>query len=179
MHTSASLLPADLMLTNTGESVGALSRKQPVMLVFLRHFGCTFCREALADIAGRRADIEAGGTQLIFVHMSPPDVAERYFQRYDLPGVRHVSDPDCRFYREYGLVKGNFRQLFGLQSWIRGFNAGVVQGHGVGTQQLGDGFQMPGIFVVQAGEVRESYIHKLASDRPDYEGLARCCALPS
>ena len=178
MNTAPTTRPLTEMQTNTGTTVAALSVTRPVMVVFLRHFGCTFCREALADIAQRRAAIEGGGTRLVFVHMSPADVAERYFRRYDLPGAVHVSDPECRFYRAFGLLKGNFRQLFGLQSWIRGFQAGVVDGHGVGTQQLGDGFQMPGIFVVQGGEIRESFIHKLASDRPDYEGLARCCALP-
>ena len=178
MPTSTASQPLAQMQTNTGQTIATMSEKRPVMLVFLRHFGCTFCREALADIAARQAEIEAAGTQLVFVHMSPNEVAERYFQRYDLAGAVHISDPDCRYYRAFGLLKGNFRQLFGLQSWIRGFNAGVVNGHGVGTRQLGDGFQMPGIFVIQGGEVRESFVHKLASDRPDYEGLARCCALP-
>ena len=175
---STAARPLAEMLTNTGVTVAELSHSRPVMLIFLRHFGCTFCREALADLAARRADIEARGTQLVFVHMSPDDVAERYFARYDLPGVLHVSDPACRFYRAFGLVKGNFRQLFGLQSWIRGFEAGVVNGHGVGTRQLGDGFQMPGVFVIQDAEVRESFIHQLASDRPDYTALSQCCALP-
>ncbi|MCR9098645.1 MAG: SelL-related redox protein [bacterium] len=162
------------MVTNEGASLMALSENKPVLLVFLRHFGCTFCREALADISKEREDIEASGSELVFVHMTDNEIAERYFNRYGLEGVQHISDPECKYYTEFGLVKGNFTQLFGLQSWIRGFSAGVVAGHGIGPQ-LGDGFQMPGAFVIQDGEIKNSFIHKLASDRVDYLGLVKCC----
>lgn len=164
------------MIANTEESLRDISFEQPVMLVFLRHFGCTFCREALADISKRRGDIEATGSRLVFVHMASNEIAERYFNRYNLEGVTHISDPSCQYYKIFGLVKGNFNQLFGLQTFIRGFEASIVEGHGVGPF-LGDGFQMPGIFIIQGGEVKESYIHKLASDRPNYVELAKCCKI--
>jgi len=155
------------MKTNQGSTLRQLSDKKPILLVFLRHFGCTFCREALSDLSEVRSEIEERGVQLVFVHMTEAEVAERYFIRYELEGVQHISDPECVFYQQFGLVKGNFTQLFGLHSWIRGFNAGVMQMHGVGVQ-LGDGFQMPGIFVIHHSEIKGSFIHKLASDRPDY-----------
>jgi peroxiredoxin len=162
------------MQTNKGDSLLSCSQEQPVLLVFLRHFGCTFCREALADIAKERAKIEALGITIVFVHMTDNETAERYFTRYELEGAIHISDPEKRFYQGFGLIKGNFNQLFGLQSWIRGFSAGVVAGHGIGPQ-LGDGFQMPGVFVIHNGQVQERFIHKVASDRPDYLELAKCC----
>nr|WP_256200529.1 hypothetical protein [Verrucomicrobium spinosum] len=46
-------------LTSAGPSLAALSQQSPVLVVFLRHAGCTFCREALADIARVRPAIEA------------------------------------------------------------------------------------------------------------------------
>jgi peroxiredoxin len=165
------------METNNGQNLFDFSMKQPVMLVFLRHFGCTFCREALADISQKKEVLESLGAKLVFVHMASNDVADKYFSRYDIPGAIHVSDPECNFYKAFGLMKGTFTQLFGLQTWIRGFQAGLIDGHGIGSQ-LGDGFQMPGVFVIQEGELKEAFIHKLASDRPDYEGLVKnCCAL--
>ena len=36
------------------ESLAEMTEKQPVMLVFLRFFGCSFCRESISDIAQRR-----------------------------------------------------------------------------------------------------------------------------
>jgi peroxiredoxin len=163
------------MRTNAGHSLWELSQQRPVLLVFLRHFGCTFCREALSDIAQKRTAIEASGTQVVFVHMTEDKVAERYFNRYELQGTEHISDPDCRFYASFGLVKGTFTQLFGLQSWIRGFQSSVLEGHGVGFQQLGDGFQMPGVFMIHEGAVKDAFIHKLASSRPDYLNLVSSC----
>jgi peroxiredoxin len=164
------------MIANTGETLSVMSHEKPIMLVFLRHFGCTFCREALADISKRKNDIEATGTRIVFVHMASDEIAERYFNRYKLEGATHISDPDCKYYKAFGLVKGNLTQLFGLQTFIRGFESSVIEGHGLGPM-LGDGFQMPGIFVIQEDEIKESFIHKLASDRPNYVELAKCCAI--
>ena len=145
------------MRTNEGHTIGELSTRQPIMLIFLRHFGCTFCREALSELSHKRSALEAKGAKLVFVHMADAETANRYFTRYNLEGAEHVSDPDCQYYTAFGLVKGNFRQLFGLSSWIRGFQAGVVEGHGIG-KQMGDEFQMPGVFVVQGNRIREHYI---------------------
>ena len=168
------------MATLDGQLVASLSQDQPVLLVFLRHFGCTFCREALQDLSDRQEKIAEYGSKLVLVHMSDSDTAERYFTKYELRDVAHVSDPSCRYYEAFGLTKGTARQLFGLHSWIRGFEAGVVNGHGIGTRQLGDGFQMPGVFVVQRGQVTGQFIHKLAGDRPEYTDLlASCCEVPA
>ena len=166
------------MMTNQGSSLWQLTFERPVLLVFLRHFGCTFCREALADIARLKPEIEESGTQVVFVHMTDDKTAERYFNRYQLTGSIHISDPTCNSYASFGLIKGNFTQLFGLQSWIRGFQSGVIDGNGVGFKQVGDGFQMPGVFVIFRGTIREAFIHKLSHDRPDYSQLvADCCNL--
>ncbi len=166
------------MRTNRGEALRDLSYTQPLMLVFLRQFGCTFCREALTDIAGKRKEIESLGMQLVFVHMADTEIADRYFRRYNLEGVTHISDPGCTYYKYFGLIKNTITQLFGLQFFMRGFQAAVIGGHVPGPS-LGDDFQMPGIFIIQEGEIRESFIHKLAYDRPNYLELAKCCSIPS
>lgn len=166
----------DRMVANTGETLQEMSCNQPIMLVFLRHFGCTFCREALTDISRRRTEIEETGTRIVFVHMSEQEIAERYFQRYDLESATHISDPTCQYYAAFGLVKNSVTQLFGLQFFIRGFQAAIVDGHIPGPQ-LGDGFQMPGVFIIQEGKIQESFIHKLAYDRPDYLELIKCCSI--
>jgi hypothetical protein len=62
-------------------------------------------------------------------------------------------------------------QLFGWRVWLRGFQAGIMKGHGVGML-VGDGFQMPGVFLLFHGEVINAYIHQNASDRPDYLKIA-------
>lgn len=162
------------MSFNTGERLGEVSKDHPVMLIFLRHFGCTFCREALSEISMKREELTSTGTKIVFVHMADNETATRYFNRYNLEGAVHISDPECTYYAAFGLVKAKATQLMGLRVWMRGFNAGVVGGHGIG-KLMGDSFQMPGIFLIQNGQIRDQYIHKLSSDKPDYAKLTECC----
>lgn len=163
------------MQTNTGKTLNVFTDENPVMLVFLRHFGCTFCREALNDISAQKEEIQANGTKIIFVHMTENNIADEYFEKFNLKGIPHISDKACKYYHRFGLFKGKFNQLFGLRTWVRGFSA-RQHGHGGVNKALGDDFQMPGIFIIHKDEVKDQYIHKYASDRPDYKAMVnRCC----
>ncbi len=164
------------MMSNKKKSLYDYSQNQPVLLIFLRHFGCTFCREALDEISKKQKDFERNGVQIIFVHMAEQNTANRYFKRYKIENAVHISDPECVYYQEFGLVKGSLNQLMGLKVWMRGLEAGVIKGHGIGSY-IGDGFQMPGVFMIHKGEIADSYIHKQASDKPDYQSLTACCTL--
>jgi peroxiredoxin len=164
------------MISHSGRSIYELSNDQSVLLIFLRHFGCIFCREAIHDLSKMQEDIKNKGVRLVFVHMAEPEVADEYFENYGLSGVEAVSDPQCRFYEAFGLLKGGFRQLYGLKVWIRGFEAGLSKGIGFSTQQIGDGFQMPGVFIVKKGKILDSFIHKSIADIPDYDRMLNCCS---
>lgn len=157
--------------TQHGVSLERLSKESPVLLVFLRHTGCTFCREALADIAAQRATIEANGTRIVLVHMGTEENARKICERYGLGDLHRVSDPKCVVYKAFGLGRGGLWALFGPRVWWRGFVAGVLKGHRVGAL-AGDGFQMPGVFLIFHGEIVRSYIHQSAADRPNYIELA-------
>ena len=164
------------MMCNNGDSLKAITDEHPVMLVFLRHFGCVFCKEALSDLADSRASIESMGTRIVFVHMAPDLVADNYFKRYKLEGCLHISNPSKSYYVAFGLMKGKISQLYGLRTWIRGYEA-RKEGHELElAQELGDSTQMPGIFAIHADKIIDSYIHKNASERPDYHKFAeKCC----
>jgi hypothetical protein len=105
-------------------------------------------------------------------------VADRYFEKYNLSGVVHISDIDQHYYKEFGLSKGTFSQLYGLQTWFRGFSADNRQHKLELAKALGDSTQMPGIFMIEKGEIKDSYVHKRASDKPDYVKLTECCGSP-
>lgn len=153
--------------TQDGVTLDELSRLSPVLLVFLRHAGCTFCREALADLAQKRKQIEAAGARLVLVHMGTEEHGSKFFEKYGLQDVQRISDPERTLYRAFGLPRGSLSDLFGPRVWIRGFEAGILGRHGVGAL-VGDGFQMPGVFLLYFGEVVRSYRHQSAADRPDY-----------
>ena len=167
------------ILSSSGQSLSELTSEKPVLLVFLRHFGCSFCREAISDLSKRREKFEAKGVSVVFVHMSPDEkTVKQFFKRYKLWPVVHVSDPEKKYYAAFGLGRGTPQQLFGLMNWIRGFQAGIMEAHGFALQSesMGDGFQMPGIFLLQQNEIVNSFIHEFAWDRPDYDEIVSVCA---
>ncbi len=159
--------------TNTGQRLDDLARSAPQLVVFLRHAGCTFCRQTLADIAAQRDQIESSGCGIVFVHLGDGDPeAEEVFSRYGVDDIPRISDPSCRLYRQFGLDLGGFSQLFGLRVWIQGFIAGCLRGHGIGRAK-GNSFQMPGVYLYHCGVILNGYQPELASDRPDYAAIAR------
>lgn len=152
---------------HTGSTIDQLSRVAPVLLVFLRHAGCSFCREALADLARQRHALDRAGAQLVLVHMGEPEFGREFFRKYGLDDALQISDPKQTLYRAFGLRRGTLRMLFGPSVWWRGFDAAIRQRHGIG-KLAGDGFQMPGVFLIFHGQVIRSYRHQSAADRPDY-----------
>lgn len=154
-----------------GQSIESLSQGQSLLIVFLRHSGCTFCREALADLQKQRTALEKSGVRLAVVHMGDESAGLALTSPYGLEDVSRISDPACVLYRAYDLQRGRISQLLGPAVWWRGFLAAIVNRHGVGPAG-GDGFQMPGAFVVRDGKVINAYRHTTAADRPDYCTLA-------
>ncbi len=161
--------------TNKGRTLLELSRVDPqhagLCLVFLRHAGCTFCREALRDVSKQRAKIEGARARIVLVHMTPDDKdAQALFKKFGLGDLQRVSDPHQSLYRAFELKRGTFGQLFGLKCVVRGLPA-FFKSHGVG-RMVGDGFQMPGVFLVRDGVVVRAFRHRSAADRPDYCSIA-------
>jgi len=153
----------DATPTSEGVTIGALSRDRPALLVLLRHFGCTFCGEALSHLAAALDRLEAAGVQPVVVHQSPPRDAVLKLAPHGLEGVPHVSDPHCDLYRGLGLPRGKFGQLLGPKVFARGLDA-FVHGHGVGRLR-GDGFQMPGVFRVEHGRVVAGHVAEHAGEK--------------
>jgi peroxiredoxin len=156
--------------TNTGRTLDELSRQSPVLLVLLRHSGCIFCREAIADLAAALPRIEAAGLRLVVGHQGSDDDIRPLLARHGIDRVERISDPEKRLYRGLDLPRGTFRQLFGPAVWAAGWRA-LLAGHGIGPL-VGDGFQMHGAFVIQDGRVTAARRCGTAAERPDYAGLA-------
>jgi peroxiredoxin len=156
--------------SQTGQSLASLLAERSVFLVFLRHFGCTFCREAVAELAEKRAIIEAQGAPLAFVHLGTEEKAKWFFKPYGLLDVPRFSDPDGKLYEAFGLVRAQLRQFLNSDNILRLLLA-WTHGHFAFFPE-GDIQRMPGVFLLEKGEIRKAFRHKLISDRPDYLALA-------
>jgi hypothetical protein len=158
--------------TSTGCSALEMTVEKPRLFVFLRHLGCSFAREAVAELKEMRPQIEEHGASLVLVHMSDQDEAERRLTAAGLGDAVHISDPGCELYRAFELERGDFGQLFGPYIWWRGLKAFLSGGHRVGALE-GDGFRLPGAFLVCDGEIVRAYRSRDAADKPDYLEFAR------
>jgi peroxiredoxin len=160
----------EAIFTNEGTDLYNLTSEKPILLIFLRHFGCTFCREAMSDVSKIRTKIEDLGLKPVIVHMSSEETAEGFFEKYKLKGITHISDPDLSLYEYFGLSKGTFGQLYGLKVWIRGLKVGIIDGHGGPklNKDWGDYSQMPGLFILKNGAVKAKFSHDSAAERPNY-----------
>lgn len=153
-------------LTN-GKSLTQASRGQTLVLVFLRHFGCTFTRQILRSLENLQREANQRNATLVLVHMLQSGQETQYLG--DHSDVPRIADPRCELYRAFGLGKGGFLELFGPRVWWRGAIA-LFRGCGVG-HLAGDGMQMPGAFIFRDGEVLCAQRATSASELPDLDNL--------
>ena len=121
-------------------------------------------------MSARRGAIEATGTLVAFVYQGSEKQAEELFTHYGLPDVARFRDPEAHLYRAFGLGRGKMGQILGWEVLRRGFQA-LRGGHGQG-RLTGDGFQMPGVFLLHQGQILQDFRHATIADRPDYVALA-------
>lgn len=150
-----------------GRKLADASMEAPLVLVFLRHFGCTFTRQILRGLQDLELQAKQHNATLVLVHMLQSGEESNYLgQNSDI--VR-IADPRCELYRAFGLGKGGFIELFGPQVWWRGSIA-IFKGCGMG-HLAGDGLQMPGAFIFHNGKVIASQPAQSAADLPNLEAL--------
>ena len=160
----------DAALTQRGESLADLSERTPLLVVFLRHAGCTFCREAMSDIAASRSSIEAAGARILIVHMGDEAPLLALLESNGLIELDRISDPNRSLYRAFGLRGGSAWQLFGAKVIWRACLRGVLLKHGMGGVSA-DVAQMPGVFYLEQSSVVRRFRHRSVADRPDYTSL--------
>jgi hypothetical protein len=157
---------ADFRLT-TGETLRDASERRPLVLVFLRHFGCTFTRQLLRGLEEIQNSASQRGAELVLVHMLKNGAEIRYLGGHD--DVARIADPHCALYRAFGLGRGGLLELFGPRVWWLGA-VSIFKGCGVG-HLAGDGLQMPGAFLYHRGEILAAQRAASASDLPDLPAL--------
>jgi peroxiredoxin len=145
--------------------------KQDIMLIFLRQFGCTFCREMLQEVSENIAVINQKGLEPVFVHMSSDSFAKEMANVYRLQNCRFISDPEQIMYDAFNLKKVSTFHFLHPKNIYRLLHSAVVKGNLWGRVQ-GDGFQLPGIFIIKKNRIVSAFRHKLVSDKPDILNLA-------
>jgi len=157
-----------------GQALGEELGDSPALMVFLRHFGCMFCREMVKDLRAVSQRV-AGYPPVIFFYQGTVAEGEAFFPPY-WPEARAVSDEPKKFYTALGLRKATFTQMFGIQVWTCRLRA-MSKGNFVG-KAVGDPWIMPGVFLVQGGQIVWSHRFKHQGDHPEWDGIVNHVPVP-
>ena len=155
--------------TESGRSLLEVVDQSPVLLIFLRHFGCAFCRQALDQVSQIRDQIAAKGVSPVFVHLGSPERAKPYFDYYQLSDVERVSNPDASLYQHpvFHLSRSNpYLHLVNPAVW-KGWLKGALKKYGIGMIQE-DAHQMPGVFFLKDRRIVRGFRYETIADEPDY-----------
>jgi len=143
--------------------LGDLWQRRAAVVVWLRHFGCVYCREQVAEMRDAAADIQRLGASLIFVGNGGPRHAKA-FRAHFAPDSLVLTDPKLTSYRAIGARQGLLKTLgpqtwgSALRAWRRGARQSAVQGHP---------FQQGGVLVMAPGDrVAYEYLSRAAGDHP-------------
>jgi hypothetical protein len=147
-------------------NLGELPR--PFFLIFLRHFGCVFCRYQVKQLRTRPE------LPIIFVCMESSDEAADFRSKMGSPH-RFLSDPGRDLYRHFNVPEGTTRQLITLNAFVGGLRAlgnGVLQG-----RPSADPMQLAAAFLIaQTGDVAWSRIAKDVAEIFSAKELAEALA---
>jgi hypothetical protein len=123
--------------------------EHPAVVVWLRHFGCVFCREHVGEIRATRPEIEALGGGIVFIGNGTPRAAAWFRKRF-APDSTVLTDPELVTYEAIG-ARGGMLSTLGPKAWgagIRAFRSGARQ-----TTTKGHPFQQGGVLVIAPGDV--------------------------
>ncbi len=143
--------------------LGEYWEDKPVVLVFLRHFGCLLCREHAAELRSHYDEIQALGGDVVAVGTGDLRYAADFIQQEDIPFPVLVDDDAAAAHAASVPRVNPVRLLFDPRS-LRGawqaHRAGYkVRKPGRRTNQLG------ATFVVGQGErVRYAHVDEHTAD---------------
>lgn len=165
----------DLVLLNTaGEAVrlSSLWEKQPLLLAFTRHFGCTQCKEMLDELVAGRERIARAGLGIAVVMQATPEAAAVFAKRF-APGLLCLADPERIAYRAFGLERGTLFQTFLNPKVWSAISRARQKGYQVEPPPAGqDAMQMSGTFIIgRDGRIELPYYYDHIADHPPLELL--------
>jgi len=145
---------------------------EPTLFVFLRHFGCIFCRETLSEMRAISGSDPRFPKSLFFFQGSPTE--GRVFLRRYWPGVPAIADPSASFYEAFGIERSGLVRMLGPSVWSAQSRA-RAKGHRNG-ERSGDIWRMPGVFLCHESKILWAHEYGHAGDHPDYQVISEVAA---
>ncbi|KAL1523413.1 hypothetical protein AB1Y20_018353 [Prymnesium parvum] len=161
----------------------SLWRERRILLVFLRHLGCRFCRQQVALLRSVQPELRRHGVEVVLVSIGTPPQLRAFKAESGFEGLAFVDpSPETplvyasfQLRRGEGLVGGTEEgRAKGEEALAAGFvDGGYPTPEGVRDftgdgKYTGDVFQVGGVFVLGAGNTCDfAYRSSFAGDHPD------------
>lgn len=163
----------DLVLQDTNKQdvmLSSLWTKQPLLLAFTRHFGCTQCKEMLNELVSARDNITKAGLFIAVVTQGTPETTALFAKEF-APGLLCLADPEKKAYTAYGLERGTLRQTFLNLRVLAAVRASQKKGYKVEAAPDGqDAMLMSGTFIIGTnGKILLPYYYDDIADHPSLE----------
>lgn len=144
--------------------------QRTLIVTFMRHFGCSFCREHLFRLAQADERVRAAGAETIAIFQYEAEATKAHCDGRGVP-FDCLGDPLREAYAQVELGKGSLRQMAGWKVMKRARTA-YRAGGGLGKPEGISVMQMPGTFVIgRDGRVLLPYYSENAADNPSVETL--------
>lgn len=148
--------------------LGAVWAERPVVLALMRHFGCIFCKEQVAELRSIVDEVHAEGAELVILGSGSAQMAGFFAEDYAIT-TPVLTDPTRQVYR--GLETRRPPRLGFLDprvffASVRALLRGHRQTFGPAAE-LGDDTQLGGVFIVRpGGDLGWAHRSAFAGDRP-------------
>jgi peroxiredoxin len=162
------------LLDHDGNSVrlGDLWQEEPVVLVWVRHYGCVHCRSHAVELDEASSEFDAAGVRVVVVGQATPRQAAHFRRRLEID-LPVLADESRESYRVAGAKVATAGELLGPKSVSQGLRK-TFESRGKVHQGriIGHPAQLGGAMVVaRGGEVVWSHMADDASDNASPEEI--------
>lgn len=168
------------LLDSTGKLVSLKNfwQDKPALILFWRHYGCGCGMDRAARLEGEYPEYLEAGANVVIIGQGEPERGAAYAEKYNLPPMPVLSDPNYQVYIAFGLLEGKESQILydAPEKFLdRDIEAGVNLAKTrkeAGRPLVDNSWVLPGEFVIDSkGIVRLAYRYNYCEDFPDHRVL--------
>ncbi|MGE3795068.1 MAG: SelL-related redox protein [Dehalococcoidia bacterium] len=154
------------VLTPAGEPIvlASLWAERPTLIVLVRHYGCQFCREQVAQLRRIIPALAQAGVGIAIIGNGTPLMAQAFIEETGLD-VPLFTNPGREVYHALGARRPSVLALLDPRLWLNGARA-VARGY-LPRRPQGDTAQLGGVFLVLPdGSMPYAYRSERGGDYP-------------
>ena len=91
--------------------ISSFWQEKPAMIMFWRHYGCGCGIDRAGMLQKDNKAFTEAGARTVIIGQGEPERAAAYAEKYELPPISILCDPDYAVYEAYGLVEGKTSQI--------------------------------------------------------------------